>query len=75
MTIGPVSQCFACKHYRSPFDEEGREGPTCDAFPDGIPDVIIGMEFDHRQPFEGDHGIQWASDGAPYPEESLIQSR
>jgi len=72
VTIGPVSQCFVCKHYRSPFDHEnGPDGPTCDAFPDKIPPVIITMEFDHRKEFPGDHGIRWTSDGAPYPEESL----
>jgi hypothetical protein len=76
MTIGAVSQCDVCAHFRSPFaaseEIEDRPTPKCAAFPDGIPQEIITMRFDHREPFEGDHGIQWKSDdGAPYPEESL----
>jgi hypothetical protein len=33
----------------------------CDAFPDGdgIPSEIITNEADHREPFPGDHGIQF----------------
>jgi hypothetical protein len=73
MTIGPVSQCSVCEHFRSPFSEKGynEKGATCDAFPDGIPPVIISNQFDHRKPFAGDHGIQWKSDGRPFPELSF----
>lgn len=74
MTIGPVSQCLVCTRYRSPFDGD-RDGPTCEAFPDAIPQPIIAMEADHRQPYPGDHGLRWESDGAPYPEGSLLQSK
>ena len=31
----------------------------CDAFPEGIPDAIYLGGFDHRHPFEGDHGIRF----------------
>lgn len=50
------SQCKTCKHFHR--DHKGWE---CDAFPDfpGIPLAILNMEFDHRKPYEGDHGIQW----------------
>lgn len=46
-----VSQCAACRRNR-------RDG-TCDAFPDGIRMDILVNDFDHRQPFPGDHGIQF----------------
>ena len=32
---------------------------TCDAFPQRIPDAILESKVDHRQPVEGDHGIQF----------------
>lgn len=34
-------------------------GLTCDAFPDGIPREIIMGDSDHREPVEGDHGLQF----------------
>jgi len=33
------------------------EGPTCAAFPDGIPQGIWDNKVDHRVPIAGDHGI------------------
>lgn len=37
----------------------GKWGMYCDAFPDGIPDAIIGSRVDHRKPVDGDHGLQF----------------
>ena len=42
--------CFWCKHLR-------KDGISCDAFPEVIPDIIINGEHDHRTPFSGDNGI------------------
>jgi hypothetical protein len=44
-------QCISCARYRSLGE--------CAAFPEGIPSDIIDGEFDHREPHEGDHGLQW----------------
>lgn len=71
MTSRPQAQCFSCTRYRSPFSEEntkGLKGPFCAAFPAGIPAGIWGNEQDHRQPIDGDHGLQWESNGADFPD-------
>ncbi len=46
--------CFDCLHFRRA--EAGR----CDAFPDQIPERIWSGKALHREPFPGDHGIQFA---------------
>lgn len=48
-----VPQCAFCKHLISGRDK------TCAAFPDGIPIEISAGAFDHRNPHEGDNGIQF----------------
>jgi hypothetical protein len=40
----------------------------CTAFPAGIPIEIAANEVDHRQPVEGDHGVQFlAKPGDSFP--------
>lgn len=56
MTVLP--QCFRCRHLH------GGAAYQCDAFPDGIPEPILTNEHDHRQPYDGDHGVRFeAKDG------------
>jgi hypothetical protein len=65
------SQCDTCTRFRSPFDEgapDGVTGPYCAAFPDGIPKSVFRNGADHRQPYSGDHGLRWESNGEPFPE-------
>jgi hypothetical protein len=70
VTTGPLSQCGTCQRLRSPFSEEATDqtGPWCEAFPQAIPSEIYDNTVDHRQPVQGDHGLQWiAREGATYP--------
>lgn len=46
-----VSQCVRCRHFRP-------DG-LCEAFPEGVPDEILANEHDHRQPYDGDNGVQF----------------
>ena len=44
--------CSLCKH-------RNKDGISCTAFPDVIPQDILANVFDHRKPFPGDNGIQF----------------
>ena len=44
-------QCAFCTHYYA-------GDMKCKAYPDGIPNEILGGAVDHRLPYQGDHGIQ-----------------
>lgn len=62
--IGPAPMCMWCVHFRDdigPVDEEGgHTGPlACMAFLNGIPDVIIDNDFDHRQPYPDDNDVRF----------------
>jgi len=46
------SKCSECKHLRA-------GGQTCDAFPDGIPMMILSGEVLHAEPYPGAHGIRF----------------
>jgi hypothetical protein len=51
--------CTSCAHYSE--DEEGQ--PMCAAFGGPPPDEIFRDGFDHRMPFPGDNGVQFAPKG------------
>ncbi len=44
--------CNKCKH-RIPGEAR------CKAFPEGIPQEILSKRVSHREPYPGDHGIQF----------------
>lgn len=43
--------CWKCKHWK--------DGGTCAAFPEGVPQAIVNGWTPHNKPIEGDHGIQF----------------
>lgn len=45
--------CQDCRHL------DLNVGLVCNAFPQGIPDPILARNHWHREPFPGDHGIQY----------------
>lgn len=49
--------CPYCTHLNR--DSEDVLRLTCKAFPSGIPMEVINNEADHRQPLDGDNGIQF----------------
>lgn len=51
--LGPM--CGVCKHWPG----LGERGGTCAAYPNRIPHEIIIRQVDHRQPYDGDRGIQF----------------
>jgi hypothetical protein len=55
--------CVFCKHFGR---DVANDRPTCDAYPDGIPDDIYLNGADHRMSQPGDHGIHFEyGDRAP----------
>ena len=50
-----LAPCLTCAR-KSPF------GPSCAAFPRGIPLAILTGENDHRLPVEGDQGLRYVKE-------------
>ena len=55
VTITDSDQCMSCEHFRGPTIG----GLMCLAYIFGIPDEILTGKVDHRQPYIGDHGVQY----------------
>lgn len=51
----PAFWCILCKHHIA-------KGPTCEAFPEGIPAEFWRGKSKHDQPHPGDHGLRYEVD-------------
>lgn len=62
MLAEPQCSKRGCAHFQGcqqSDDTESTEIVVCDAFPDGIPDVIAFGSNPHTSPYPGDRGIQY----------------
>lgn len=53
----PTPPCWTCTH-------KSTLGPTCAAFPRGIPQEILSGRHQHRVAYPGDRGIRYQPDEA-----------
>lgn len=52
--VGDTPLCLGCRRFH-----HGRDGLTCEAYPEAIPVEILANEADHREIFAGDHGLRF----------------
>jgi hypothetical protein len=75
LTPHGLPSCQTCRHF-DPYS-----GIRCAAFPNGIPLPIQDGQVDHRNPVQGDHGIQYEQrlprdpDADPTEVEALIREQ
>ncbi|MCF6175497.1 MAG: hypothetical protein L3J71_07005 [Victivallaceae bacterium] len=53
----PMPLCIFCRHCHE--HNLAARVPSCNAFPDAVPDKIFFESGDHRKPWPGDNGIQF----------------
>ena len=59
--------CSICRYKHQDTFDYRKSFPTCDAFPNGIPEAVRKNRIDHRRTISGDNGIHFelAADTEP----------
>lgn len=60
-----VHPCLSCLRFRH--GKPDGVAMSCEAFPAGIPDEIVLMQFDHRKPHPDDGGLMYVADAESAP--------
>ncbi len=66
LTLTPPLRSICCRNHPDTLSDR-KSFPTCDAFPNGIPEAVRKNRIDPRRPLSGDNGGQFvlAADSEP----------
>jgi hypothetical protein len=66
--------CSICKYKHHDSLTYRKSFPTCDAFPNGIPEAVRKNKMDHRQAIAGDNGVRFELAADTEPMRQLLTS-
>jgi len=66
--------CSICRYKHKDSLTYRKSFPTCDAFPNGIPEAVRKNKMDHRKPIAGDSGIRFELAADTEPMKQLLSS-
>jgi hypothetical protein len=66
--------CSICKYKHKDSLTYRKRYPTCDAFPNGIPEAVRKNRIDHRKAIAGDNGIRFDLVADTEPMKELLAS-
>ena len=69
-----LSLCSICRYKHKDSLIYRRSFPTCDAFPNGIPEAVRKNKIDHRKAIAGDNGIRFELAVDTEPMKQLLSS-
>lgn len=66
--------CSICRYKHHDTLNYRKSFPTCDAFPNGIPEAVRKNRIDHRRAISGDNGIHFELAADSEPLKQLLSS-
>ena len=66
--------CSICRYKHKDSLTYRKSFPTCDAFPNGIPEAVRKNKMDHRKAIAGDNGIRFELAADTEPMKQLLTS-